>query len=101
HKSGEVVEGKLGPLIETAFERQQTVEEDHNAGEWQIKGEDRQDPVNVLLVAQFGSVAHPDCAHDKDNLSENQVEESQLFFENSTALLDLTLEVSNVGGWSI
>jgi hypothetical protein len=52
-----------------------------------------------LLIAKFGCVAHPDCAHDKNNLGENKVEEPQFFFENGTPLFDLTLERGK--GWSI
>src|SRR4029077_1516897 len=96
HKRNEIVEGKLGPLIESALERHQAIEEDYCGGERKIEREDCQHPEDVLLITEFSCPAHPYCSDHENDLSQDQIEKTEFFFEDGAPLLDVALEIRDV-----
>jgi hypothetical protein len=100
HERCKVVESDLGPLIETALERHQAIEKDYGGGKRKVERDDREDPEDVLVVAQPRGPADPERSDDEHNLRQDQVEQSELFFEDSTAFFNITLDFSDAGGGS-
>ena len=87
HERDEVVEGELGPLVKTAFERRETIEKDDGRREWQIESDDREDPENVLFVTKLRGPANPDRSDNKNDLSQHEVKQSEFFLEGRRCAL--------------
>ena len=49
------------------------------------------------MIAKFGSPANPDRANHENNLRQNEIEEAKFFFEDGAALLDVPLEIRDLG----
>ena len=48
HEGHKIIESDFGPLIKTAFQRRQTIDEDDYRRQRQIEGENRQQPKHHL-----------------------------------------------------
>ena len=46
------------------------------------------------MIAELGCPAHPNGSYHKNNLSQYEIEETELFFEDSAALLNVSPEFS-------
>src|SRR5207244_11190008 len=88
HERDEIIESNFGPLIKTAFQRRQAIDEDDYGSQRQIESDDGEQPKYHLGVAQLGRPADPDSADDKDNLSEDQIEETELLLQGAAACFD-------------
>ena len=53
-----------------------------------------------MVIAELGCPTYPDRSYYKNNLSQNEIEETEFFFEDSTALLNVSFEFSKGRGKS-
>ena len=79
HERNEVVEPDFGPLIETAFERCETIEKNNHGRERDVVSNNGDEPEDVLIVTELRGPTDPDRSDHENDLGENEVKQPELF----------------------
>src|SRR5207249_9168572 len=90
-KSGELVEAKLRPLINAAFERHAIAQINHNRGLRNVEKQNREKPKEKMRLSKLRRGTHPTRADNEENLRQNEIEKAERFPERFTARFDLLL----------
>src|SRR5262249_20216133 len=88
----EISKADFRPLIESAFEWRETIQVNNDGSEGQIESDDGDQPERHLRSAKRRGKTNPDCAENKDDLREDEVAQTKLFFERGAACFDITLD---------
>ena len=92
HERDEIVERDLGPLIDATLERREAIQKDHDRRQRQIEGDDRQHPIRHLMASELRRPANPDCADDKNDLRQDEIEQAEFLFQRRAARFDLVFD---------
>src|SRR6185503_21106782 len=82
---------------DSALQRHQAVEKNNDGRQRQIKCDYGEQPENGLVIAELGGPTDPNRANYKNDLRENEIEETEFLLQHTTTLLNGFFKLSEWG----
>ena len=96
-ESSEFVKGELRPLVNAAFERHDSAQVNHNGSLRNVEEHNREEPEEEMRLAELRCGADPARADHEKNLRQDQIAETEWFFERDALFLDIAFSAIEFG----